>query len=69
MPSTTLVGDLFNKYTATTIASPQKYLGRFLAFIMLHAMATTIWFLLSTTPFCCGEYGAVSCRYTPVSAQ
>jgi hypothetical protein len=50
-------------------ASPQKNPGRFLAFIMLRAVATTIWFRRSTMPFFCGEYGAVNCRYTPIAAQ
>ena len=31
-------------------------------------MPTIVWFHLSTTPFCCGEYGAVWCRTMP-SAQ
>jgi hypothetical protein len=39
--------------------SPQNLPGMPLLFIMLRAMAITVWFLLSTTPFCCGEYGAV----------
>jgi hypothetical protein len=30
------------------------------------AMPTTVWLRRSTTPFCCGEYGAVKCRSTPV---
>jgi hypothetical protein len=30
---------------------------------------TTVWFLRSTTPFCCGVYGVVSWRLTPWSTQ
>jgi hypothetical protein len=36
---------------------------------MHRTMATTVWFRCSTTPFCCDEYGAVSCRSTLRSAQ
>jgi hypothetical protein len=28
-------------------------------FIMHRAISTTVWLWRSTTPFCCGEYGAV----------
>jgi hypothetical protein len=41
IPTTLRVGDLFNKYTAVVTASPLKNPGRFFAFIMLHAVATT----------------------------
>ena len=45
--------------TAVVTASPQNVAGMLLAFIMDRAMPTTVWFRRSTTPFCCGEYGAV----------
>ena len=50
-------------------ASPQNLAGMPFALSMLLAMATTVWFHLSTTPFCWGVYGVVSCRLTPSSAQ
>jgi hypothetical protein len=39
----------------------QKYPGKCFPFNMQCAIDTTLWFRHSTTPFCCGEYGAVSC--------
>ena len=59
MPSTLLVGDLFKMNTAVVTASPQNSPGTFLAFSRLRAMPTIVWLRRSTTPFCCGEYGAV----------
>ena len=61
LPVRAMVGDRLRMNTA----SPQNLVGMHLAFIMDRAMPTTIWFHLSTTPFCCGEYGAVWCRTTP----
>jgi hypothetical protein len=51
--------------TVVVTASPQNLAGIPLAFIMDRAMPTTVWFRCSTTPFCCGEYGAVWCHTTP----
>jgi hypothetical protein len=50
-------------------ASPQKYPGSDFTFIMHRAMLTMLWLHCSTTPFCCGEYGAVSWRTMPRSVQ
>src|SRR6185503_1908889 len=69
VPFRLLVGVRFRMNTAVLTASPQNAVGIFLAFSMLLAMPTTVWFLLSTTPFCCGEYGAVRWRSTPCPAQ
>ena len=69
VPSKLLVGARFRMNTAVLTASPQNAVGIFLAFNMLLAMPTTVWFLLSTTPFCCGEYGAVRWCSTPYPAQ
>jgi hypothetical protein len=41
--------------TAVFTASPQNQPGIDMAFIMLRAAPITVRFLLSTTPFCCGE--------------
>ena len=60
-----LVGERLRMNTAVVTASPQNFAGMLLAFIMDRAMPTTIWFRRSTTPFYCGEYGAVWCRTTP----
>jgi hypothetical protein len=62
LPSTERVKVRFSTCTAVVTASPQKKLGNFLAFIMDLAMPTTVWLRRSTTPFCCGEYGAVKYR-------
>ena len=51
--------------TAVVTASPQNLAGMPLAFIMDRAMPTTVWFRRSTTPFYCGEYGAMWCCPTP----
>jgi len=69
VPSKLLVGAQFRMNTAVLTASPQNAAGIFLAFSMLLAMPTTIWFLLSITSFYCGEYGAVRWRSTPCPAQ
>ncbi|MFS7985346.1 hypothetical protein Hanom_Chr11g00997381 [Helianthus anomalus] len=52
------VGTLFNTYIACRIASPQKFCGMFIAFNILRVVDNIVLFRLSTTPFCCGEYGA-----------
>jgi hypothetical protein len=69
MPSTALVGDLFNRHTAVVMASSQKYPDKPFAFIMLHVVTMTVWFRHSTMPFCCGKYNSISWRCTPVSVQ
>jgi hypothetical protein len=38
---------------------PKKTDGTCIAFNKHLAISTTDWFLLSTTPFCCGVYGVV----------
>jgi hypothetical protein len=46
------VGDRLRRYTAVCTASPQKKPGMLRARRMERAVFTTIWFLISTTPFC-----------------
>jgi hypothetical protein len=50
-------------------ASPQNQPDNPFSFSMLRAAPTTIAFRRSTTPFCWGEYGVVSYRWTPSLAQ
>lgn len=52
--------DRFRRKTAVVTASPQNRPGIPFAFIILLAVASTVWFRRSTTPFCWGVYGAVS---------
>ena len=52
VPSKVLVGPWFRMTTAVLTASPQNAAGILLALSMLLAMPTTVWFLLSMTPFC-----------------
>jgi hypothetical protein len=59
MPFRALVGARFRIYTAVLTASPQKRDGTFMLFSRHRAISTTVWLRLSTTPFCCGEYGTV----------
>ena len=59
LPVRALIGARLRMNTAVVTASPQNFAGFPLAFIMDQAMPTTVWFRRSTTPFCCGEYGAV----------
>ena len=65
LPIRALVGARLRMNTTVVTASPQNLAGMPLAFIMDRAMPITVWFLRSTTPFCCGEYGAVRCHTTP----
>ena len=65
LPVRALVGVRLRMNTAVVTASPQNLAGMSLAFIIDRAMPTTVWFRLSTTPFYCGEYGAVWCCPTP----
>ncbi|KAF5811792.1 hypothetical protein HanXRQr2_Chr04g0185531 [Helianthus annuus] len=51
------------------IASPQKFCGMFIAFSILRVVDNIVLFRLSTTPFCCGEYGVVSCLAMPLVLQ
>ena len=53
-PSSAAVGALLSRKTAVCTASPQKHPGTPRARRMLLAIATTVWFRRSTTPFCCG---------------
>jgi len=69
VPFRLLVGARFRMNTAVLTASPQNAAGILLAFSMLLTMPTTDWFLLSTTPICCGEYGTVRWRSTLCPAQ
>jgi hypothetical protein len=50
-------------------ASPQNQPGNPFSFSMLLAAPTTIALRRLTKPFCCGEYGAVNCRWTPSYTQ
>ena len=63
------MGARFRRKTAVCTASPQKWLGTPHACRMLLAVATTVWFRRSTTPFCCGVYGAECWRCIPCPAQ
>ena len=65
LPIRALVEAWLSMNTAVVTASPYNLAGMPLAFIMDRAMPTTVWFRLSTTSFCCGEYGAVWCCTTP----
>ena len=65
LPIRALVRAWLRMNTAVVSASQQNLAGIPLAFIMDRAMPTTVWFCLSITPFCCGEYGAVWCHTTP----
>jgi hypothetical protein len=68
-PLRALVDVGFYRYMTVATASPQNVAGMPRLFSRLHAMATTDWFLHSTTMFCCGMYGVVCCRSTPCSVQ
>ncbi|GJR59442.1 hypothetical protein Tco_1501604 [Tanacetum coccineum] len=48
-------GTLFKMYMACLTASAQKFCGMLVAFIMHLVVDMIVLFLLSTTPFCCGE--------------
>ena len=65
LPASALVGARLMMNTAVVTAFPQNLAGMPLAFIIDRAMPTTVWFHRFTTPFCCGEYGAVWCCSTP----
>lgn len=69
MPSTLCVGALFSRYTAVFTASPQNVAGMLMLFSRQRAISTIVWFLRSTTPFCCGVYGAVVKCLMPPSSQ
>jgi hypothetical protein len=56
-------------YTTTMTASPQKYPNNCFDLSMHCTIPAMLWLRCSTTPFCCGEYGAVSYRTTPCSVQ
>ncbi|MFS7888213.1 hypothetical protein Hanom_Chr00s000001g01592321 [Helianthus anomalus] len=51
------------------IASPQKFCGILIAFNILRVVNNIVLFRLSTTQFCCGEYGVVSGLAMPLSLQ
>nr|GEW69944.1 hypothetical protein [Tanacetum cinerariifolium] len=53
--SRAFVGTLFRMYMACLTASAQKSCGISIAFIMHLVVDMMVLFLLSTTPFCCGE--------------
>jgi hypothetical protein len=62
------VGARLRMNNSVLTASPQNSVGMPFAFIVLRAMST-VWFRRSTTPFCCGEYGAVWWRTTPLCGE
>lgn len=41
----------------------------FMPFRRQSVISTTVWLRLSTTPFCCGDYGVAIYRFTPCSLQ
>jgi hypothetical protein len=55
MPSKLLVADLLRTKTAVSVAYPQNSAGTLMVFSMHRVVPMTVWFLCSTTPFCCGE--------------
>nr|GEY20313.1 hypothetical protein [Tanacetum cinerariifolium] len=55
MSSSAFVGTLFKMYMACLTASAQKFCGMFVAFIIHLVVDMIVLFLLSTTPFCCGD--------------
>lgn len=60
---------MLRKYMVITTTSTQNLVGMFFSLIIPLVISTTIWFLLSVTPFCCGEYGAVNSLHIPCSSQ
>ena len=50
-------------------ASPHSSRGRFFSFNILHTKPIMVPFFPSTTPFCYGVYGAVSCFLIPLLSQ
>ena len=63
------VGKRFSKYTACRTASPQNLPDTFMLLRRDLAIAITVLFLRSTTPFCCGVYGTVRCRFIPACSH
>ncbi|KAJ0586965.1 hypothetical protein HanRHA438_Chr04g0156671 [Helianthus annuus] len=57
----------FHSMHHTGSCSPKPSLESGLS--ILRVVDNIVLFLLFTTPFCCGEYGAVSCLAMPLSLQ
>ena len=57
------------RYVAWRTASPHRWSGKDTCFNRLLVISKRVLFLLSTIPFCCGEYGAVKCLTIPDLSQ
>ena len=66
---TALVGNLFKIYTTIFKSSLHRDVGRDELLIILLTMFMSIRFLLSATPFCCGEPGIIYLTIMPCSLR